>query len=108
MPTEIAVLRAALKSNPEGHARLREMAVAGKIGSFDEINPAEPLTVVAASEHFGVTGAIQAKCECGTVVWLSPSTQAMMKGRGDAPTQIICVLCFSRTMQSDREEKVKN
>ena len=105
MPNEMAVLRAALKANPEVHDKLRSMAEKGMLSTFEDIDPNEPLIVIAAPEPYGIVGSIQAHCECGAVVWLSPSTQAMLKARGDAPTQLSCILCMYETLKSAREEK---
>lgn len=114
MPSEIEAIRAALKANPEAHRRLRRMAQEGKLGTLTDVPPNEPLTIVAAPDHYGITGAKQVQCGCGTAVWISPSTQAILKARGAnptlAPTTVICALCFGQTMKerSDSEEERSN
>jgi hypothetical protein len=105
MPTEIEVIRAALKANPEAHQRLRKMALEGKFGTIEDVPADAPLTVVAATEHGGITGSKQALCACGAAVWLSPSTQATIKARGDVPTPVICGSCFGKAMKEKNEEK---
>jgi hypothetical protein len=106
LPSETEVIRAALKGNPETHAKLRKLAQEGKIGTFAEIPPDEPLTLVAAVEHYGIVGAKKVTCTtCAIGVWISPSTQEMLKGRGAAPTAIICVPCFRQTIKERREEE---
>jgi hypothetical protein len=110
MPTEREAIRAMLKDNPEVHDRLREMALTGKIKAFTNEDAAsdELLTIVASDQHGGIIGSVQVKCDCGLGVWISPSTQAMIKARGANPSEIICHLCFHRTLMERREEKVKN
>ena len=103
MPSEIEVIRAALKANPEAAEKIREMALAGKIKTLEELDPEEQLIVVATVNHYGITGCIQARCACGTTVWLSPATQAMLKDRGAAPTKIICTACLIAELKSQRE-----
>jgi hypothetical protein len=108
MPNEIAVLRAVLRTNPEYHNRLRELAEAGAIKPWDGVE-AEVGTIVAAPEHFGITGAKQAQCGCGTRVWLSPSTQAMIIARGAVPQpRIICVWCFHKELRETFETQRTN
>lgn len=105
MPNEIAVLRAALRTNPEHHDKLRELAEAGHIQPWEDAE-AEVETIVAAPEHFGIDGAQQAQCGCGVFVWLSPSTQAMLIARGAVPRpRIICVWCFHKELRENFEEK---
>lgn len=109
MPTEIATLRAALRTNPQHHAWLQECIESGAIQPADDATPAEVTTIVAGPEHFGIEGAQQARCECGVVVWLSPSTQAMIIARGAVPQpRIICSLCFRKELRETFEEKRTN
>lgn len=108
MPSEIEVIRAALKTNTEAYRKFVEMARDGKLGAFSDVGPDDPLTVVGSPDHLGVVGAIRVKCGCGIAIWLSPSTQEMLKGRGAAPTPIICAICFFKAMKERREEKVEN
>lgn len=101
MPSEIATLRAALRANPEFHDKLRELAEAGRLKpcAVDKVD-----VIVAAPDHCGIDGAKQAKCACGGVVWLSPSTQAMIIARGDVPQPvIICVCCFQKGLKEMKE-----
>lgn len=105
MPSEIEVIRAALKESPEMAARLRRMALEGKIKPMAEADKDEVLTVVATGNHYGIIGCVQTRCACGERVWLSPSTQAMLKERGATPTRIVCSLCFLSELESQREER---
>ena len=105
MPSEIEVFRAALKTaDPNTVRKLRLLALAGKIKSMDEADPTEPLVVVASANHCGIVGCLQARCDCGEPVWLSPSTQEMLKERGANPTRIICTACFTLEIENRREE----
>jgi hypothetical protein len=110
MPTEREVIRAALKANPEHHAKLRQLALAGKLGTFKDVNPDEPLTIIASPDHFGITGAKMVRCgACQIAVWLSPSTQALIKARDaaptPAPTRVMCGCCFGEELKERCEEK---
>jgi hypothetical protein len=105
MPSEIEVIRAVMKtSTPEAMDRLRRMATEGKIKSYGEGDKDEPMTVIATGNHCGIVGCLQARCECGEPVWLSPSTQEMLKGRGHVPTRIICTACFILELERQREK----
>jgi hypothetical protein len=100
MPNEIAVLRAALRIDPEHHARLRELARSGKIKpGLDDVPPDEVVTVVATPNHCGIEGSRQDRCGCGTLVWIAPSTQAMLIKRGTSPHRVICGLCFLKELE---------
>jgi hypothetical protein len=103
MPSDVAVLRAALRSNPEHHAKLRELCESGAVGPMVDIPDDEPIIVVAAPEHFGIEGAKQARCTCGLIVWLSPSTQAMMLKRVGIPALVRCAWCFMRELRKNGE-----
>lgn len=110
MPSEIEAIRAMFKADPVLHDRLRKLALAGKIKPFTqaEADSDENLTVIASDQHGGIYGALQVKCGCGLPVWISPSTQAMIKARGVNPTTVMCHLCFGQAMKERREKKVKN
>ncbi len=109
MPTEAAVIRAALRNNPEHHAKLRELAESGLIGPLTDIPADDPLTIIAAPEHFGIDGAQQAKCACGLIVWLSPSTQAMILRRDGNPTppRILCAWCWTQELRATFETAIQ-
>jgi uncharacterized protein with PIN domain len=105
MPSELELLRAALRDNPEMHDRLRRLALAGKLIPAEESPPDEDLTIIASLEHNSMTGAKREQCgRCGCNVWISPSTQAMIAKRtrreGD---EFICPPCFARKL----EEKIE-
>jgi hypothetical protein len=74
------------------------------------MNPEEePMVIVAAAFHNAIIpGSKAVKCGCGTEVWLSPSTQVMIKERGDTPTQIICTSCFSQALKKRFETQLVN
>jgi len=109
MPSEIEVFRAAMKiADPETVEKLRNLALTGRIKSYDSADATKPLIVVATTDHCGISGCRQARCACGTLVWLSPSTQAMLKERDRTPTaetRIVCGECFIVELESRREEK---
>jgi hypothetical protein len=108
MPTEIAVLRAALRDNPAHHAKLRELAESGAIGPLTDIPDDQPFIVIAAPEHFGMEGAKQARCPCGLIVWLSPTTQRMIDERNAIPgPMIMCAWCFFRELRRNGEMLAK-
>jgi hypothetical protein len=105
MASELAVLRAALRSNPEHHEKLKELAERGSLGPLTDVPDDVPLTVVAAPEHFGIDGAKQARCGCGIIVWLSPSTQRMIIARGAVPNaiRVLCAWCFIDEMKDNEK-----
>jgi hypothetical protein len=99
MPSEIAVLRAALKADPEYHANLKALCERGLIGPMVDVPPDKMLTVVATPNHCGIEGCKQDRCECGCIVWIAPSTQAMLIKRGASPHRVICGLCFVKELE---------
>lgn len=104
MPSEISVIRAALKASPEAHDKLREMVLSGKLGSAETVPNIESLTIIAAPDHFGIEGSKQARCGCGLIVWINPSTQAMLLCRDAdpqaAPTRVLCAWCFMKELRA--------
>ena len=104
MPSEIEVIRAALRANPEQAERLKRMATEGKFCPMEEIPPDEELTVIGGYDHAGITGSQQARCACAAIVWVSPSTQAMILARGATPTRIICIACCLRELKARQKE----
>jgi hypothetical protein len=94
--TEREAIRKALDKNPERAAAMRRMAAEGKIVPYTGPTPGKPLVIVASSSHFGITGSKQARCGCGAIVWLSPSTQAMQLG--DPEAKVICTACLVKLL----------
>jgi hypothetical protein len=107
MPTEREAIRAILDARPDLAKLLAEMVQDGRMGCTENIDPNEPITVVAGSDHGGVTGSQQRKCgNCGSAAWLSPSTLEMLEKRGDAPYEILCFDCvMKRTEKMDAKER---
>ena len=103
MPTETEVIRAALKDDPEMAAKLYELAMTGKLAPLERADDSELLIVVATDNHCGIQGSLQTQCTCTRLVWLSPSTQAMLKDRGHAPTIVMCSVCFLAELERRRE-----
>jgi hypothetical protein len=98
MPTEIEALRKILKARPDLHRALAKAAQEGRLKSWsDEMTEAEKeeeMIIVCGPDHGGVEGSKQVQCGCGELVWLSPSTQAMLIERGRYPSRVICMSCF--------------
>jgi len=92
MPTERETIRKFLDEDSEMARWLKRSVANGRIKSVD-VSMDEVVTIMAGPNHGGVTGSIQTKCGCGSLVWLSPSTQEMMQQRGDKPTVIMCIEC---------------
>jgi hypothetical protein len=94
MPTEREVWRAFLRGDPEARAAFKRLLDSNRIASTETMNHNEPMTLLAGSFHNGITGCVQVDCSCGRKVWLTPSTQEMLKQRGDSPYTIQCNKCF--------------
>jgi hypothetical protein len=97
MPTEREALRKLMRARPELRAALAKAAKEGRLKSWDELTEAEKeeeMLIVCGPDHGGVEGSKQVQCRCGELVWLSPSTQAMLIERGRSPSRIICMSCF--------------
>jgi hypothetical protein len=97
MPTEHEALRKLMRARPELRAALAKAAKEGRLKSWGELTEAEKveeMIIVCGPDHGGVEGSKQVQCDCGELVWLSPSTQAMLIERGRSPSRIICMSCF--------------
>jgi hypothetical protein len=109
---EVEALRAAMKADPRGAALLQKMAREGKLLAHDDkqgaIDTDDVLIVIAALNHGGITGATQSICECGRKVWISPSTQAMLKERGAKPHRKLCIACFVIALKKEDDEKKRS
>ena len=105
MTTERESIRKLLESHSPVADWLRDGVTSGRIRSSDEVDPSEEIVVVASSTHENVDGAKQAKCgACGSVVWLSPSTQEMMAKRPQASITISCVRCLLMRAKNELED----
>lgn len=94
MPTEREAIRKFLNKDSRVAAWVKRGVAEGRIGCSDDLDKDEAMTVVAGHDSGGVIGSIQSKCGgCGSLVWLSPSTQEMMAKRGDGTTLIRCLDC---------------
>ena len=102
MPSERERLHAFFVAHPEWAEFMSERAKAGKIMSPEDIRPRDELIIVASHNPQRIDGSVQAQCECGAAIWVSPSTDAMRKAREGLPTRVICVPCFVK----DAKEKL--
>ena len=94
MPTEREAIRKLLRERPELHTALREAIEEGRLKSTDELpKEGKEFVFVCGSDHGGVEGSKQVKCECGAAVWMSPSTQEVWKERQAFPTRVMCLEC---------------
>jgi len=101
MPTERESIRKFLNENSRVAALLKRGVAEGRIGCSDDVDKDEVMTVVAGPDSGGVIGSIQSKCDgCGSLVWLSPSTQEMMAKRGDGKTLIRCLDCVLKEVRA--------
>jgi hypothetical protein len=94
-------LRRIFARNPKLKDFLYRKYQRGELKSFEDL-PAEgdDLIVVAGPDSGGITGSLQTKCEgCGLIVWLSPSTQEMMRGRDRTTIQVCCMPCAIKKAQ---------
>ena len=97
MPTEREAIRKILRERPDIHQMLLKALAAGKLKSTDDIPETdEEYIVLCGLDHGGVEGSKQGKCGCGAIVWMSPSTQELIKSRKGFPTRVVCVRCAVR------------
>lgn len=67
----------------------------------------DDLIVIAGTEHGGLAGSRQARCECNVIVWLTPETQRMLANR-KASHRLLCTACAARVLpQLEAEEAAK-
>lgn len=106
MTTERESIRKLLDSHSPVADWLRDGVASGRIRSSEDIDLDEEIIVVGGDFHEGVDGSKQATCgSCGSVVWLSPSTQEMMAKRSPASVTISCVRCLLKDAKAELEEK---
>jgi hypothetical protein len=96
MPSERERVRAFLDAHPEWAEFLSEKAKAGKLMAAEDIAPSDELIVVVSNNPAEITGSKQVKCGCGAIVWMSPSTQELIRSRKGFPTRVVCVRCAVR------------
>ena len=80
--------------------------IPGKPGEFLFIKASdEKPDAIVASEHIGsrVKGARKTRCaDCRRKVWISPSTQEMLKRYPGVP--VICIACFVKRAEKEKKE----
>lgn len=103
MPTEREAIREMLRRRPDLHAKLKRAIEEGRITSTDEIPEGEPYTIVCGPDHGGVEGSKQVQCACGAKVWMSPSTQDLIKSRERLPTLIKCISCVMEEVKEPKQ-----
>jgi hypothetical protein len=96
MPSERDRIRTFLDQHPEWAEFLSDRAKDGKLMTAEDITPQDELIVVVSHNPAEITGSVQAKCECGAIVWMSPSTYKLVKSRQPFPTRVLCVPCFTK------------
>jgi hypothetical protein len=94
MPSEREAWRAFFRSRPEVRDLFKRLLESNRLATMDTLDKNEPLTVLAGPAHNGIIGSVQAKCSCGELVWLAPSTQEMMAKRDAATYTIRCPKCW--------------
>lgn len=91
---EREAIRKLLRERPDIHSALRRAMDEGRLKSADDMpEEGEMFIFCCGPDHGGVEGSKQVKCECGAAVWMSPSTQELMKSRKAFPARIVCVSC---------------
>jgi hypothetical protein len=96
MTTEIEAFRKIMRENPKLKAALGRAIETGRLKDASEVPPEEEMAIVVGPDHGGVEGSKQAKCACGAVGWLSPSSQELLEARKGFPTRIVCVSCVMK------------
>ena len=97
MPTEREAIRKILRERPGLHRALAKAIEEGRLTSTADMpEEGEEFVFVCGPDHGGVEGSKQVKCECGAAVWMSPSTQLVLKEREAFPTRILCPVCVMK------------
>lgn len=100
---EREAIRKWMRDNPERAAALRKKFDEGSLTNSVEILESDtPVTMICGPDHGKIDGSKQAKCECGAVIWISPSTQALLAKRGATPTRLICMRCGGRALENEK------
>jgi hypothetical protein len=105
---ERAAIRKMLNQNPDTAARLKQLIDDGKITSMDNpaLDPDKLLTVVCSKDNGGIDDCVQDRCEgCKELVWVAPSTQAMIVARGHSPLRVICPICWVKEIENDAQAR---
>jgi hypothetical protein len=111
MPSEREAWELLIKSRPDLAANLRkhfdnnQTIFKRETEGLKEAVMRDELTVVASPHHCMIAGSKQALCACGTLVWLSPSTQTIISRRGSSPTNVICGDCWTVMMEKEANAK---
>ena len=99
--TEAEAIRKAIASNPEAADQLRKLIDEGKLSAPGEMPPDEPLVLIGGPSPVGITGAKQFRCQCGNIIWLSPSSLDLMeKHPGEKST--ICLDCMLKMNEAEK------
>lgn len=96
MPTEREAFRKMLRENPELRTALTKAVEEGRLKDINEVDPNGAFVIVCGPDHCGIEGSKQVKCECGAAIWMSPSTQEILKEREQLPTRVLCYTCATR------------
>lgn len=98
---EREAIRKWMNENPERAAHLKELFKKGKLNSLEVLASDTPVTMICGPHHGNINGSQQRLCECGAIIWISPSTQEELKKRGDAPTRLICMRCGGKAIAEE-------
>jgi hypothetical protein len=65
----------------------------------------DKLAIVGGWES-GIPGSIEAMCECGDHVWLSPDSQLLVDQVGLENVEILCIDCFREEIEFEGIENL--
>jgi hypothetical protein len=97
MLSKVDILRAFLRDNPEAIKAFNE--VFANLRVDDGNADTNDVLAVLCSGGAHVKGSVQRRCECNSIVWLSPSTQKMLEKRGAAPYRLLCPHCLEKEIK---------
>lgn len=100
--TEREAIKKWMRENPERAAQLRQLYDRGLLHSLEVLASDVPVTMICGPSAGGIKGSKQALCECGAVIWISPSTQKILAERGAVPTRLICMRCGGQAIQNEK------
>lgn len=106
---EREAIRKMLRENSYGAQVLKEGVRSGKIKCAGEmeLEPGEK-AVILVGPNTDINGSKQVRCSCNKIAWVSPSTQEMMKQKGEENFIYLCMQCLPEFVaEREKEQKQK-
>jgi hypothetical protein len=106
---EREAIRKLLREDSYGAQVLKRGVQSGKIKCVDEmeLEPGEKAVILVGPDA-SINGSKQVRCSCNKIAWISPSTQAMMKEKGEDNFIYLCTSCLPEFVANmEKEQKAK-